>query len=482
MALARAARIAFEARERDEAAALLRQLVATRAPFPTTWGPLSRMAAAIGECTTAIEAARLHVAMAPEDFDRQLELAGTLASFSRSPEATALGEHLAKRYPDTAGGHHFLGTQRMQLGQHGQAEECFRRSIAAQPIASPSWLPLSALKRFTADDPDIATLRREVTRLDNAPAPVRGSIYYALAKALDDIGDVDAAFAAYSEGATQIRKELPYEESNGPNFVAELRQGFDDAFLRSLEPSTVSSERVIFVLGLPRSGTTLMEQILVAHSQVAQGGEIGVFRHAAMAIERFSPEGVRAFLAKHKRPQGAWTRIGESYLHLVTERFGPEGRVIDKSLSTPSQLGVIAHTLPNARFIWMKREIGPVAWSCFKTRFSQGQNWSWSLPEIAGHFRSIDAMYDHWAALFPDRILTLNYEDLVEDPETWIPRALAHVGLPDEAQTRRFYEVERAVQTASNAQVRRPIYKGSGDPWRRYAKHMQPFFDAYEKP
>jgi tetratricopeptide (TPR) repeat protein len=478
----RAALAAFQAKDRDGAADLIRELVRTRAPINTTWGPISRMAKSIGEANLAIAAARIHAANAPADNSRRIELAATLAAFGRTDEALQLAHDLVRAVPDDPMTHHFLGVTLSQIGQGNEALPHLRRAIALQPHLAESWLSVAALKRFTADDPEYARLRLTVERSPPTDAATRGALLYALGKALDDIGDVDAAFAAYSQGAALIKTTQPADPTLGPTFRQEVTQGFNQAFLDRLEPSGLSSDRPIFVLGLPRSGTTLMEQIFVAHSAVKEGGEIGLFRHAAMAISSFTPAIIREFVDKHPRPAGVWRRMGETYLHLLDERFGPQGRIVDKSLSAPRMLGVLAHVFPNARFIWMKRDVGAVAWSCFRTRFSNGQDWSWSLTDIANNFRLVDALHAHWTRLFPDRILTVPYEELVADPETWIPRALAHAGLQDEPQTRNFHEVKRVVVTASVAQVRRPLYKGSSEAWLRYAKHLQPFFDAYQRP
>jgi hypothetical protein len=198
-----------------------------------------------------------------------------------------------------------------------------------------------------------------------------------------------------------------------------------------------------------------------------------------LALTSFHPEQVITANADPRWGGDFWTRVGRAYLHLMTERFGAEGRLVDKTLHYPRLLGAIAHTLPNAKFVWLRREPGAIAWSCFRTRFINNIDWSWSLSDIGHHFALEDRLFAHWSNLFPDRILALQYEDLVKDPETNIPRLLAFAGLSDEAQTRNFHQAKRIVKTASVVQVRQPLYTTSLSGWRRYEQKLQPFFDAY---
>jgi hypothetical protein len=475
----RSALAAFEDRDRDLAAAHLRRLTDEKPDLGSTWGPVGRMAKSIGEISVALTAMRIFTDANPEDRERHLELADTLAGSGRMTEAIELGRRLIRKWPSHPSTHHFLGNTLAQLGETDEALECLRRAITLYPIAADSWLTLSSLKTFSSNDDDLSRLQAAIPRALGEGPLARGTLLYALGKALDDIGDEASAFEAYQEGARLIALERPFDHSDNEALLSETKARFNRDFLDTLTPSSVLSDRAIFIVGLPRSGTTLMEQIFAAHSAVSDGAEAGVFRHAAMALANFRPSSLTTLNSDPRWAGDPWSGIGRSYLHLLNERFGDDGRIIDKTLTHAKWIGPLAHILPNARFIWMRRNPGAIAWSCFKTRFATGIEWSWSLPAMGRHFRFMDEMHAHWSREFPDRLLTIDYEDLVAEPDIWIPRALAHAGLTDEPQTRRFHEVKRSVRTASSSQVRKPLYNRSVNGWREYERRLSPFFEAY---
>jgi len=233
--------------------------------------------------------------------------------------------------------------------------------------------------------------------------------------------------------------------------------------------------RPIIVTGLPRSGTTLVEQILTSHSQVADGAEIGLMAQVAVAAGGTSGTAVGAYL----KAGGQVERLAGLFLHLLEERFGPGGRVIDKTVDNSRFLGLIAAILPEAPLIWMRRDPLDAAWSCFRTFFIHGVGWSCDLADIAEHFALEDRLVDFWQERLGDRLLVVPYPALVEAPENWTRRILAHCNLPEEEQVHRFHETERVVATASALQVRRPINRSGIGVAKPYREHLQPFVDAY---
>ena len=479
--LLNAALKAFEAGDRDRAAVLLTQLDADGPSLGDSWGAVSRLADTLGEYTLGLSAIRRHVAASPHDVNRRLEYADFLA---RNGRIEAAMETTRAFLPHTAADARLMlliGTCRAQLGQTELALEELRQCLALKPSpaeAAAAWLAISDLKTFTAGDADVAameTLRNDTT--PNTPSP----LLYALAKAHDDLGDVDAAFAAYGQGAEKVRLQRRFVAGPSRSFVDSVIEGFTPETLARLPASGLDSDRPIFVLGLPRSGTTLVEQILVSHSGVVNGDELGMFRTATMAVGGYSPAEVERFAARPDAGQ-AFAALGKAYLHLLEERFGPDGRVVDKTLNHTRMVGLIRHVLPNARFIWLRRDPGDTALSCFRSHFAAGVPWSWSLTDIGRHFADEDRLYAHWTGLFPDAILTVPYEELVADPNAWIDRILDHCGLPFEPQVRHFNLTQRAVTTTSGNQVRQPIYNRAIGGWKRYAEQMAPFFEAYGEP
>ena len=445
-----AARAAFEARDRDSVADLLRTLVVSRPVVATPWDTVAHMAAGIGEVNLAVSACQLHIDEAPDDPQRKQVLGATLVRYGRLQAAAKLGQHLVERHPDRAETLHFLGEVLAQLGEPERALQHLHRAVALQTHAAYTWLVIATITTFTATDASLQTLRTLCSNR-GLPAPRLGILQYALGKALDDIGDVRSAFAAFSEGARLVRTARPYDRGADRIPLDQTLAHLDRNFFAGLHPSA-SSASPIFIVGMPRSGTTLVEQILTAHSEIAAGAELGSFRQAAMALPDFLPSSIRAF---DSRGPDTWSHLAQAYEHLLAERFGSGVRVVDKTLVHARYVGVLAHTLPQARFIWMRRDPLATAWSCFRTHFGVGQNWSWSLADLAYYSQLMDSLHEHWSRHFSERILSVPYEGLVADPQAWTRRMLEHVNLPYESGLENAHSRRRAVQTASTAQVRR---------------------------
>jgi tetratricopeptide (TPR) repeat protein len=446
-------------------------------PSGDHWGNVEAVANRIGEINFGLEAARRYALTEPRTLDRALHYCSALAARGRIEACLREADMLpaaVQRHPDLL---YLRGTVAARLGDFAQAAELARQTIAEAPQTGHYWHALAMAHKFAPDDADLARMEFLAPAMRRAPADSQAPFLYALGKARHDCGDYDRAFAAWNEAAARSR--VPFDAPAMERFVRDVIRDFTPQNLERLTPSGCDSERTIFVTGVPRSGTTLVEQILASHSAVADGEEVNLFCSALIPAGDFSLQGG---LDYERRSAGAdvWGEIARDYLAMLEQRFGAQGRIVDKTLNHSRFLGFILHSLPRTRVIWMRRNPDDTAISCFRTWFGTGTiPWSCSLADIGWHFRLEDALHAHWSRVFPERILTVPYEALATEPQAWITRILAHVGLEPEDATFAPHLKRRVVQTASVAQVREPISTTSVGAADKYRVHLQPFRDAY---
>lgn len=435
------------------------------------WAAFAEILAQHGEWTLALRAVRRHRAAAPDDRARWFGEAVMLARAGRNAEARACIVPLLEVSPQDTRLAHFMGALSSEAGLFDDARRYFGTVLDADPRLGQTWLELSAIHRFTQGDPLLDRLRR--TASDAVPNAARAALCYALGKALDDIGDIDAAFAAFAQGAALVATERRYDAEADRAQADAVATAWDGVALPHFDGAAGSTR--LFVTGLPRSGTTLVEHSLASHPAVAGGGELNLLSMIAREAGGVGPDALGGF-ARAGLGQGALTGL---YDQLVGERFSPGVRVVDKTLDASRMLGLVATLMPDAPIVWLRRDPLDTAWSCFHTYFALGVPWSWSQETIAAHFAIEDRLFAFWQARLGSRLLCVDYEALVTDPAVWIPRIVAHAGLPQDPRTLAPHETERAVSTSSVAQVRRPISRsaiGSGD---RYCRHLTRFLDAY---
>lgn len=456
--------------QREEVARLIAALVASAAPLGPQWRSLAMASRADGALTQARAAMQLYVRQVGSTPLARFEEAAFLAEIGDVAEAAARLATIPATIPNAASHAHFAGTLALNTGELETARACFRRALAARPESGMTWLSLVDAERGQPADTWVQEVMDARPRLAAAAETERAPYLYALGSALDAAGRHDAAFKAFAEGATLVRSRVQYDARAD---AAAAEQAMSE--LPQAPNATDDTSRTIFVFGLPRSGTTLVEQILASHSAVADGGEAGLFDHVVRRIGGLSA----AHLDRALATIGRDPLVG-LYQNLVSERFGSAGRIVDKSLNMSRFAGLVAALLPDAPLIWVRRNALDGAWSCFRTWFTQGLTWSWDLADIARHFATEARLLAHWQRTLGDRLLVVDYEALVEQPEATISTVLAHCGLAPEAGVFTPHRTQRSVATASVSQVRQPINRsavGAAEPYRR---HLQPFIDTYQ--
>jgi tetratricopeptide (TPR) repeat protein len=365
---------------------------------------------------------------------------------------------------------HGYGHALRAAGRHDEAVVAYHRALALRPGFAEVYWSLANLKtwRFTADDrAAMAAL------LDNAADDDRAFLHFALGKADEDLRAVAASFAHYAAGNAARRGTARYDRAGHEDFVARTIATFTADFFAERTGVGDPARDPIFVVGMPRSGSTLVEQILASHPQIDGLSELPDLPAVARRIAGRYPDALAALAPAD------FTRIGRDYLDQTRPRRRPDRpRFVDKFPGNVLHAGLIHLALPNATIIDVRRDPVATCFSLFKQLFARGQAYSYDLADLGHYYRHYVALIDHFAAVLPGRILTLSYEALVDDAEGTTRRLLDHAGLPFDPACLTFFANTRAVRTASSEQVRQPIYRSGLDGWRAYAAWLRPLIDA----
>ncbi len=360
-------------------------------------------------------------------------------------------------------------------GDGDEAVAAYREAIDSHQRYGEAWYSLANLKTYRFDASDVDTMGRLLEDPDLASAD-RVFLCFALGKALEDRGDFTQSFDRYAEGNRLKRAASRYDADAVSRELAAQREHCSAALFRSRAGAGCPAPDPIFIVGMPRAGSTLLEQILSSHSQVDGTQELPNVLAMSQQLRRRrvgdDAPGYPAVLASLEPDE--LRALGEQFLADTQIHRSGAPRFIDKMPNNFRHIGLIQLMLPNARIIDARREPMACCFSNFKQLFAEGQEFSYDLADTGRYYRDYVALMDHWDAVLPGRVLRVQHEDVLDDLEGQVRRMLDFLGLPFEDSCLRYYETDRAVRTPSSEQVRQPIYRHGQEQWHNYAPWLAP--------
>jgi tetratricopeptide (TPR) repeat protein len=386
--------------------------------------------------------------------------------------------------PELADLHNGVGNVLKELGQFQEAQSAYLEALRLDPNSTAAYFNLADAKTFKPGDAHLAAMEALAAKTEGLSTTDRMLLDFALGKAYADLNDYSRSFQHLRAGNAAKRASISYDETAILDLFDRIEAAFTPELIAAKSGGGDPSALPIFVFGMPRSGTTLVEQIIASHPAVHGAGELQLLSDVVRSVRGPDgkslsyPEFVAALDA------GALRQIGARYAAMLREHAANHGapsaeRITNKGLSNYRYAGLIHLALPNAKIIHTIRDPLDTCISCFSKLFTAEQNYTYDLGELGRYYRRYERLMSHWRRMLPlGRILDVRYEDVVADLEKQARRIIAYCGLPWDNRCLSFHETDRPVRTASATQVRRPIYKSAIGRWRVYENHIEPLLNG----
>jgi tetratricopeptide (TPR) repeat protein len=428
----------------------------------------------------ALEQLAMLLAHDPASFDNRLLAATVAVGLGEQASAVALYRALLAEAPESADMHLWLGHALKTIGEVPEAIAAYRAAATLRPDFGDAYWSLANLKTFRFEDAEIARMHAAETARETSLAD-RVHLCFALGKALEDRGDTAGSWSCYERGNALQRAASRYRpeiiETNTRRQIAVCTP----AFFEGRAGWGVADPDPIFILGLPRSGSTLIEQILASHSQVEGTQELADIQRIVQDMQGRDPD------LDDPRYPGALADLTRDDIAALGRRYLDETRIyrtrgtpffVDKMPNNFRHIGLIRLILPNAKIIDARRDPMSCCFSNLKQLFAQGQEFTYSIDDIARYYRTYLDLMAHWDEVLPGHVLRVQHEDVIDDLDASVRRILAFCGLPFEPACVAFHENRRNVRTPSSQQVRRPIFRDGLDQWKAYEAWLDPLKHA----
>ncbi len=471
--------IAVDNKQFDDAEVFLRHAIATTPDYTRLWVDLANVLRELQRPEEAVECATKVLELAPKMAESYLLYAGVVGMTNRHEEAIENYEKALAIAPKKPGALCSMAHHLKTIGKQEQAIDAYRRCIEFKPDHAEAYWSLANLKTFQFDDTEIKTMY-EMLDTEGLPDESRVQINNALGLDRESHGDYDTAFSHYQQCNSLRRKTESYDPVETESRYDRIVDVFSKEFLDERAGFGDPDPAPIFVVGLPRSGSTLIEQILASHSMVDGTHELTELTAAVKNLRRSPkknsnfPDTLPGLSAEE------WQELGRSYID-STHQYRTGGvYFIDKNPNNFTFVGLLRLALPNAKIINARRHPLDSCFGTYKQLFASGQPFSYDFTDLGEYYLQYARLMEHWHQMMPGFLLDVQYEDVVGDLETQVRRILDYCGLPFEEACLRFHETDRAVKTASSEQVRRPIYSSSVNLWRNYESHIGELLDVLE--
>ena len=461
----------------DKAAAGFKNALALKPDYPEAYQGLAKFYQEKKNLAEAGAMASKALELAPEK-PEVYSLLGAIYSEGGYPEkAEACFTKAMQLDPDLMSAHLGKGHLLMEQGKIEDAEASFRHALGLDEKNLGARLSLTQVKTVEAGDQNMAALILEAEKLGEMRETKALPLHFALGKCYDDTKQYDLAFQHYLEGCRLKRKRVQYSANDNDLAGQNIRSFFSREKIDGLRGVACQSDLPIFVLGMPRSGTTLTEQIIASHPQVYGAGELHDLLELVNHPKADAPQGYPTSL--QTMTQDDLKIFGEKYVAGLHARKPEARHITDKMPANFNCLGMIHLMLPNAKVVHVKRNPVDTCLSCFTRLFNKSQYQSYDLSEIGRYYRNYALIMDHWRTVLPPgAFYEVQYEDLVADNENQARALIKYCGLEWDDACLESHKTERSIRTASVTQVRQPIYNTSVERWRKYEKHLGPLLEA----
>jgi Flp pilus assembly protein TadD len=460
-----------------EAEAVLKRAVAQTPNSLRCWMDLGAVQQDRDRLAQAEHSFSRAAALAPANAAPQVALGVTAVLAGQHQAALAAFRRALEIDPTNAEALAGMGHVLKTLGDQEGAIHAYRACISAHPDDGEAYWALADFKTFQFDERDVEAMRTQLDSPSLAPAR-RIGLLFALGTALDRRGEFAAAFECFQQGNRLRRQQEKYDPAAVSRLHGELREIFSAEFLAARAESGNPDAAPIFIVGMPRSGSTLVEQILSSHSAVDGTYELPELSQVAQSTARGRTDSLAYPATIRELSDTDLKALGTRYLELTRAHRGNRARFTDKMPNNFVHVGLLSLILPNARIVNVRRNPLDTCLSCYMQLFSHGQSFSYDLSELGGHYLEYHRLMDYWHEVLPGRVMDLQYEDLVADLEEQVRRLLDYCNLPWEDACLKYHESRRVIRSASSEQVRQPLYRDALNRWRNYERYLQPLLKA----